>query len=217
MSGVSQGPGWWQASDLKWYPPERHPTYEAPLPPLPRGGGYTPQEPYSQSGPPKSHLGWAIVTILVSWPMGIVATVYASRVNGLWIQQRYDDARRAAKTARTWITVGWAFQVVAIAVFALVVANPHSKLHHEIFHGGGGSGSSGGGGSSQSYSYQQGYGIAGHELVQSQVSVAGPEGACEDAFNTYSMADAQLTDKAQYIQGCEDWLNQNPGKTAPPG
>ncbi|HXY42911.1 MAG TPA: hypothetical protein VEH29_01870 [Acidimicrobiales bacterium] len=25
MSDVSQGPGWWQASDYKWYPPESHP------------------------------------------------------------------------------------------------------------------------------------------------------------------------------------------------
>ncbi len=25
MSDVSQGPGWWQAADGKWYPPETHP------------------------------------------------------------------------------------------------------------------------------------------------------------------------------------------------
>ena len=38
MSDVSQGLGWWQASDLKWYPPERHPDYVAPLPPPPTDG-----------------------------------------------------------------------------------------------------------------------------------------------------------------------------------
>ena len=27
MSDTSQGPGWWQASDGKWYPPETHPQY----------------------------------------------------------------------------------------------------------------------------------------------------------------------------------------------
>ncbi|MGB7050665.1 MAG: hypothetical protein WBG41_03765 [Acidimicrobiales bacterium] len=27
MSDVQQGPDWWQASDGKWYPPERHPDY----------------------------------------------------------------------------------------------------------------------------------------------------------------------------------------------
>ena len=29
MSDLSQGPGWWQASDGKWYPPESHPGYAA--------------------------------------------------------------------------------------------------------------------------------------------------------------------------------------------
>jgi uncharacterized membrane protein len=35
MSDYSQGPGWWQASDGKWYPPEQQPA--APTPPP--GGG----------------------------------------------------------------------------------------------------------------------------------------------------------------------------------
>jgi len=30
MSDVSQGPGGWLATDGKWYPPERHPSYQAP-------------------------------------------------------------------------------------------------------------------------------------------------------------------------------------------
>jgi hypothetical protein len=29
MSDVSQGDGWWEARDGKWYPPERHPDYKA--------------------------------------------------------------------------------------------------------------------------------------------------------------------------------------------
>jgi hypothetical protein len=33
MSDVSNGPGWWQASDGKWYPPEEKPSYEAASPP----------------------------------------------------------------------------------------------------------------------------------------------------------------------------------------
>ena len=30
MSDISQGEGWWQASDLKWYPPDQHPDVVAP-------------------------------------------------------------------------------------------------------------------------------------------------------------------------------------------
>ena len=35
MSDVSAGPGWWQASDGQWYPPERHPQYRRPAAPPP--------------------------------------------------------------------------------------------------------------------------------------------------------------------------------------
>src|ERR1700722_18713501 len=35
MTDGPQGHGWWQASDLKWYPPELHPAYMAALPPPP--------------------------------------------------------------------------------------------------------------------------------------------------------------------------------------
>jgi hypothetical protein len=37
VSDSSQGPGWWQASDGKWYPPEQQPGYQQPAP---GGGGY---------------------------------------------------------------------------------------------------------------------------------------------------------------------------------
>ena len=41
MSDSSQGPGWWQASDGKWYPPEQAPGYQAPAPGdgVPAGAG----------------------------------------------------------------------------------------------------------------------------------------------------------------------------------
>lgn len=38
LVGVStqpQGPGWWEASNGSWYPPELHPDYQAPPPPPP--------------------------------------------------------------------------------------------------------------------------------------------------------------------------------------
>jgi hypothetical protein len=37
VSDASQGPGWWQASDGKWYPPEQAPGYQPPG--APAGGG----------------------------------------------------------------------------------------------------------------------------------------------------------------------------------
>src|ERR1700734_556463 len=40
MSDRAQGPGWWQASDGRWYPPESHP--DVRLPPAPVGAAHEP-------------------------------------------------------------------------------------------------------------------------------------------------------------------------------
>ena len=42
MSDASQGPGWWQASDGKWYPPEQAPGAAVPTPPATAPPGYNP-------------------------------------------------------------------------------------------------------------------------------------------------------------------------------
>jgi hypothetical protein len=52
MSDVSNGPGWWQASDGKWYPPEQQPNYEAP--PAPAAGGASSAPSSSPSHRPAS-------------------------------------------------------------------------------------------------------------------------------------------------------------------
>ena len=46
MSDTSQGPGWWQASDRRWYPPDQQPAYLPPPPPPPPPSPMTPS-PYS--------------------------------------------------------------------------------------------------------------------------------------------------------------------------
>lgn len=46
MSDTSQGPGWWQASDGKWYPPEQAPgATPTPPPGAPGAGGFPPGGP----------------------------------------------------------------------------------------------------------------------------------------------------------------------------
>jgi PknH-like extracellular domain len=67
MSDMSQGDGWWQASDLKWYPPEKRPDPAAlppppdqqpqrPSPGQPPGGGPPPQPaPPQQPAEPTQH------------------------------------------------------------------------------------------------------------------------------------------------------------------
>ena len=51
MSDVSRGPGWWQASDDLWYPPEQHPDSRPPPPPGPPGA---PTQPTPPRDPPST-------------------------------------------------------------------------------------------------------------------------------------------------------------------
>lgn len=52
MSDHAQGPGWWQASDGKWYPPEQRPAWPPPEPGGEPGAG--PDRPGDQPGVPWS-------------------------------------------------------------------------------------------------------------------------------------------------------------------
>lgn len=48
MSDFSQGPGWWQASDGKWYPPEQAPGGAAAPTPAQSGPGMSPYGPLAE-------------------------------------------------------------------------------------------------------------------------------------------------------------------------
>lgn len=52
VSDQSQGPGWWMASDDRWYPPEQHPDYVPPVPPPPAPTVMLPPTPAAPVGPP---------------------------------------------------------------------------------------------------------------------------------------------------------------------
>jgi hypothetical protein len=52
MSDAPQGPGWWQASDGKWYAPEQHPDYHPPTQPLPPTEPQAPVESQPSQQPP---------------------------------------------------------------------------------------------------------------------------------------------------------------------
>jgi hypothetical protein len=54
MSDTSQGEGWWQASDGKWYAPEQHPDYQPPTQPTEptQAGEPTQPVPGAAEGPP---------------------------------------------------------------------------------------------------------------------------------------------------------------------
>ena len=56
-----------------------------------------------QTPPPNSYMVWAILTtILCCLPFGIVAIVYASKVDGLWWSGNHMGALDAANKAKNW-------------------------------------------------------------------------------------------------------------------
>ena len=70
--------------------------------------------PVPPQAPPSNNMVWAIIsTVLCCLPAGIVAIVYAAKVNTLWAAGQYQEAIKAAAQARTW--------AIASAVVGVVV------------------------------------------------------------------------------------------------
>jgi hypothetical protein len=104
MSDWAYGPGWWQASDGKWYPPESHPNAQLPPPPPAGQYGREPPRPSQRRYVVLSIVGVialaAILIVVLLVSLGghsrVVATfVPVSRsVSG---QQLADDANRLVR------------------------------------------------------------------------------------------------------------------------
>lgn len=96
-------------------------------PPMPPVGNAGNQSYYSgESGKPSSYLWLAILTtIFCCIPFGIVAIVFASKVDNLWFAGRHDEAESASKKALNWslagivgcILVWFIYITAAIAMF----------------------------------------------------------------------------------------------------
>lgn len=80
-----------------------------------------PPPPFEQVIPkrPKTWLVESIlVTILCCLPFGIVGIVYAIRVNSLYDQTSYEEAKRVSNNAKRWTIIGF---VIGIVVFLISV------------------------------------------------------------------------------------------------
>jgi uncharacterized RDD family membrane protein YckC len=79
MSDVSQGPGWWQASDGKWYSPEQAPASQAPAP-TPTADPYpsaSPSGPAAFTSPwgPLADWGTRALATLIDWAASTAVAV----------------------------------------------------------------------------------------------------------------------------------------------
>lgn len=106
MSDASQGPGWWQASDGKWYPPEQAPGYQPPQPGMGAGGGgggFAAAGMGGGFGQPATpdvgaalsygwnkflaHIGPIIIILLVIIGVQVVFTVISLGIDSIFVRQ----------------------------------------------------------------------------------------------------------------------------------
>jgi predicted secreted protein len=90
-------------------------TAQPPPPP-----GYPPQQPPAAQAP-NNYLVWSIlVTLFCCLPLGIVAIVKSSQVNGLWAQGRYAEAQASANSAKRFVIWSAIIGVVVGIIYAIV-------------------------------------------------------------------------------------------------
>ncbi len=81
MSDVSQGPGWWQASDGKWYPPEQRPASEPPV--AAPAASYPRTQPGASPLGPLADWGTRALATLIDWAASAVVAIAGLIVAGI--------------------------------------------------------------------------------------------------------------------------------------
>ncbi len=111
MSTIPPPPG---PPTLPSDPPPYTPPPQQPPP-------YTPPPMAAAPGPVPNHLAWAIIATVLGTCfccplglLGIVAIVYAARVNSLLAAGDFAGAQRASSTAKTWCWVATALAIIGV-------------------------------------------------------------------------------------------------------
>lgn len=81
--------------------------------------------------PPDNNLVWAILsTLICCWPFGVIAIVYAAKVDKLWDRGFHVEAVQASEKSKKWAIISaimagvfWLLYVAVIVIGALVCAN----------------------------------------------------------------------------------------------
>jgi len=121
MSDVSQGPGWWQASDGKWYPPEQAPgaAPAATPPPADPGFGGAPAAAPGFGGPPAAAPGYgAPGAVAPGAGYGVPggAPAYGAPVGGPPADQLADWGTRVGSAAIDWVAIPVLGTIVSFSI-----------------------------------------------------------------------------------------------------
>lgn len=97
---------------------------KVPLPPQPpEEGGEAPRPPRQR---PDNYLTWAIIVTICCccWPAGIVALVFANKVNKYWDAGEYGNAEKASKQAKTWCIITacvGGFSIISLFILTIIL------------------------------------------------------------------------------------------------
>lgn len=111
-------PGWWQASDGNWYPPEQQPGYAPP----PGFGGPSPYGYGYQIQPVRATNGWAIASLvvsLVSCGFGSILGVIFGHIAMSQIKRNGDQGRGLAIAG---LVIGYLGLVLLVIFVVAVIA-----------------------------------------------------------------------------------------------
>src|SRR5580704_6033407 len=109
MADVSQGPGWWIASDGKWYPPELHPS----------------RMPPSQWGPPQivpsapRTNGLAVASLVLSLTVFLIGPILAI-IFGV-VARRQIRESKGGQTGDGLALAGLIIGIVELAISVVVI------------------------------------------------------------------------------------------------
>jgi Interferon-induced transmembrane protein len=112
-AATSAPPGWYQAGDGQWYP-----TQPLPQPPAYQHHNMNPGAD-SVSKPSSNMVGAVLATLFCFFPLGIVACIYASQVDGKWHAGDRIGAVTASKQARLFSNLALG---VAVLLFGSIIA-----------------------------------------------------------------------------------------------
>lgn len=92
-----------------------------PYPYLPPGYyAYIPPPPPPGMPRPSNYLAWAIVTIILFWPIGIPAIIKSTQVDRLWLEGRYGEAQQSSNTTKTLCLVATILAAVFIVLSVIL-------------------------------------------------------------------------------------------------
>lgn len=122
MSDIAQGPGWWRASDGRWYPPEQHPNYQRlpPPPTAPTASGGTPFTAAPTPARQPALVSMSATTwLMVLGALGILVSVFLT-----WATATVNDGFGITTTATADLTGVGKFVGVVVALGVVALSAP---------------------------------------------------------------------------------------------